>query len=198
MSDNSSPAKSNEVEVLDRLSDMFQTAHEAVLAAESNALDSAIKAGTVLHAIRERVSSMKAWMAGHKPSVGVSTFRLYLQLADSNNRLVIEAARKTNPHLSIGAARKLLVKRPRPQNKSASNTDKSEGEEIAVPPITDEQLIAALEARGPEWLIENMPGWRAWLQARLRGQILRAEQAKHPNVRMRHLRIVHSEPPTHH
>jgi len=191
MSDSSSSAESNEIEVLDQLTGMFQAAHEAVLAAESNALDSAIKAGTILLSIRGRIAgSMKAWMAKHRPKIGVSTYKMYLQLADPDNRLVIEAARKTNPHLNINAARKLLVKRPRLKNKKPETS------------ITDEQLIAALTARGVDWFVTHMPeGWRASLQARLRGPVLRAVAAAHPNARMKNVvKLVHSapEPTTHH
>ena len=190
MSDSSSSAESNEIEVLDQLTGMFQAAHEAVLAAESNALDSAIKAGTILLSIRGRIAgSMKAWMAKHMPNVGVSTYKLYLQLADPDNRRMIEAARKTNPHLSINAARKLLVVKPRPKKKPETT-------------ITDEQLIAALTARGVDWFVTHMPeGWRASLQARLRGPVLRAVAAAHPNARMKNVvKLVHSapEPTTHH
>jgi hypothetical protein len=192
MSNSENSAEINQVEVLDQLGDMFQAAHEAVLAAESNGLDSAIKAGTVLHAIKDRVGNMKAWMAEHKPNVPVSTWKMYLQVSDPDNRLVIETARKTNPHLNINAARKLLVKKPRPKKKP----------ETAVPSITDEQLIAALTARGPDWFVMHMPeGWRAWLQARLRGPVLRAAAAAHPNARMKNVvKLVHSapEPTTHH
>jgi len=191
MSDSSSSAESNEIEVLDRLIGMFQAAHEAVLAAESNGLDSAIKAGTILFSIRGRIAgSMKAWMAKHRPKIGVSTYKMYLQLADPDNRLVIEAARKTNPHLNINAARKLLVKRPRLKNKKPETS------------ITDEQLIAALTARGVDWFVTHMPeGRRASLQARLRGPVLRAVAAAHPNARMKNVvKLVHSapEPTTHH
>ena len=192
MSDSSSSAESNEIEVLDRLIGMFQAAHEAVLAAESNGLDSAINAGTILLSIRGRIAgSMKAWMAKHRPKIGVSTYKMYLQLADPDNRLVIEAARKTNPHLNINAARKLLVKKPRPKKKPETS-------------ITDEQLIAALTTRGPHWFVRNMPeGWRAWLQAQLRGPVLRAAAAAHPNARLKNivrLELVHSAPgpTTHH
>src|SRR6516225_194340 len=150
MSDSSSSAESNEIEVLDQLTGMFQAAHEAVLAAESNALDSAIKAGTILLTIQERiVGSMKAWMTAHMPNVGVSTYKLYLQLADPDNRRVIEAARKTDPYLSIRAARKLLVKK-KPASPPSTDPAGAETETTgAVVPvvISDEQLIAALTAR---------------------------------------------------
>ena len=112
--------------------------------------------------------------------------------------------RASGAKLSINAARKLITKK-----KPATDPDEpaTDPVETAVPTITDEQLIAALTLRGPEWMLEHMPGWRAWLVAKLRGVVLRDEQIKHPDTRMKnikipstqHLKLVHSvEPPTQH
>jgi hypothetical protein len=182
---------------------LINAAHEAVQAAESTALDSAMTAGNWLHSVKARISiPMQDWMARYMPEIGVSTYKMYMQLTKPANRAVIEAARETDPHLSINAARKLIAKK-----KPSADSGEPEEAETAGPTISDEQLIAALTLRGPDWMLENMPGWRDWLQAKLRGVVLRDEQAKHPNTKMKniripsaqHLKLVHStEPSTQH
>jgi hypothetical protein len=191
MSNSGFSDKINDVEVLDQLKERVRAAHHKLQFSERLTLAAALEAGTALLAIQDRISgTMKGWMVKNFPKIGTSTWKLYLWLA--NHQAEIDAARELNPELSISEARRLIsVKKPRRKNPALQ------------PILTDAQLIAELTARGPAWFHENLPllsGWRAWLQARLRGQILRTEQAKHPNVRMRHLRIVHSEPepPTQH
>jgi hypothetical protein len=202
MSNNSSPDEINQIEVLDQLIKRVWDAHDEVQDAESLTLDSALDAGNALLDIRDRITgTMKNFMAKNLPKIGVSTYKLYMWLAD--HRAVIEAAREQDPHLSINAARKLITKKKSasPDNKPSTNPA---GTETEVVVITDEQLIAALTARGPDWMLENMPGWRAWLVAKLRGVVLRDEQAKHPDTKLkniripstRHLKLVHSTEPT--
>jgi hypothetical protein len=180
---------------------LINAAHKDVLTAESTALDSAIIAGNWLHSVKDRINiPMADWVARYLPRIGVSTYKMYLQLTAPKNLAVITAARETNPNLSITAARKLLVKKKPPAEKPAAN--KPEQPETAVLSISDEQLIAALVERGPDWFVANIPStWRVWLQDYLRGQVLRVEAAKHPNVRLKNaLRLVHSvdQPTTHH
>jgi hypothetical protein len=124
-------------------------AHAAVLAAKSAALESerltlasALAAGTALIEIRGLiVGTMKAWVRKNLSSVGYSTAKLYMQLA--NNRAVIDAAREQNPHLSIRAARRLIAK----QKKLANPEPEPLGvDEVtaAAPAITDAELVAAV------------------------------------------------------
>jgi len=43
------------------------------------------------------------------------------------------------------------------------------------------------------WFIRVMPPeWNSDIQKRLRGHILRQEQKRHPNTRLKNLRLVHS------
>jgi len=188
------------VEVLEELAEQVRTAHTAVLMAESNALDSALDAGAALLVIQSRIAgTMKSWMAKNLAHIGISTWKLYMQLA--RHQVEIEAARKQNPQLSLCEARRLITKK-KPFAGAKSEAEGANGCDQALQDstvLTDAQVIAGLTARGPDWLLANLPvGWCSWLQARLRGQILRSEQTKHPNVKLRHLRIVHSEPSTQH
>jgi hypothetical protein len=170
----------------------INAAHEAVQKAESLTLDSAMKAGCWLRTVKVQISiPMQDWMARYLPGIGVSTYKLYLQLTAPANWAKIMAARETDPLLSINAARKLIAKK-KPASPEPSTNPAEAGTGAAV--ITDEQLIAALAARGPDWMLENMPGWRDWLVARLRGVVLRAEQAKHPDTKMKNIRIPSTPP----
>jgi hypothetical protein len=197
VSNSSFSPENNKLVVLDQLAERVRVAHEAVQTSESNALDSALDAGAALLAVRCRVYSMKAWMAANLPRVGASTLKLYMQL--ERGRAVIEAARKENPFLSICEARRLVAKKA-VTKKPRGNDHQDDDEEPA--PLTDEQVLEALTARGVAWFIANMPeGWREALQARLRGPILRAEQKAHPNTRLKNLnlRLVSStDQPTQH
>jgi hypothetical protein len=204
VSDNSSPDEINRIEVLDQLIKRVWNAHDTVQDAERLTLDSALDAGDALLDIRDRITgTMKNFMAKNLPKIGVSTWKLYMWLAD--NRAVIDAAREQNPHLSINAARKLITRPADTGNKPSTSPAGIAAElEVVVPIISDEHLIAALASRGPDWMLENMPGWRAWLVAKLRGVILRDEQIKHPETKVknlripstRHLKLVHPTEPT--
>jgi hypothetical protein len=192
MSDSSSPDEINQVEVLDGLIRDVQTAHAKVQKAGANALAAGMDAGDALIVIQGRITvPLKRWMAENMPKIGFSTAKLYMWLA--RHRAEIEGAREQDPHLSIREARRLFAEK---------KPSKPAGMETAAVIITDEQLIAALTARGPDWFVTNMPeGWRAWLQARLRGPVLRAVAAAHPNTRMKNVvKLVHSadQPTTHH
>jgi hypothetical protein len=201
------PNKSNDSVVLDDLARRVRTAHAAVLAAksaaqtsEANALASALIAGAALLEIKAQIiGTMKAWVAKNLSSVGYSTTKLYLQLAAPDNRAAIKAAQEKDPGLSIRAARRLIAKKLAKPKDVPLGTDEVTA---AAPAITDAELVAALVERGPDWLVNNMPSaWCAWFQDRLRGQVLRVEAAKHPNVKLKNaLRLVHSadQPTTHH
>jgi hypothetical protein len=195
----------------DDLCKWIRQAHEEVRWAEDNALSAAVDAGRALHELRKRISiPMNAWMAKYLPEIPLGTWKLYLRLGKPDSQDKIEAAREQNLHLSINEARKLITKRkkladPEPSANPEPSTNPVEMEPgTAVPIITDEQLIAALALRGPNWMLENMPGWRAWLVAKLRGVVLRAEQTKHPDTKMKnikilstqHLKLVHSAKPS--
>jgi len=169
----------NAIVVLDELAERVQAGHRAVQLAESNALDSALSAGTALIAIQRRIAgSMKDWMAKNLPGIPVSTWKLYQQLA--RNRDKIEAIRKGNPRLSISEARRLLVKRKKPH----ADTE----EEESTPELTDTQLIAALTIKGIDWFVENMPrGWLGALEDRIGGQVLSRVKHEYPRVRAKNL-----------
>jgi hypothetical protein len=198
---------SNNSSGINDLIKQVRDAHAAVLAAgslartsEANALASALVAGAALLEIKEQiVGPMKRWVAKNLSRIGYSTVKLYMQLA--NNRAVIDAAREQNPQLSIRAARRLIAKEKKLANPEPEPLGVDEVT-TAAPAITDAELVAALVERGPDWFVTNIPSaWRAWLQDYLRGQVLRIEAAKHPNVRLKNaLRLVHSvdQPTTHH
>lgn len=58
---------------------------------------------------------------------------------------------------------------------------------------SDEQVTAALRILTLDWFIRVMPPeWNSDIQKRLRGHILRQEQKRHPNTRLKNLRLVHS------
>jgi hypothetical protein len=95
------------------------------------------------------------------------------------------------------------LSRPALQPHSEPESEESNGlaELLAVlNRASNTDVTAALRIKKLDWFLDVMPfEWRPEIQARLRGLILRQERARHPNTRLKHLKIVSStESPTPH
>ena len=158
---------------------LINVAHKEVLAAESRGLDSVITAGNWLHSVKAQIDiPMQEWMARYMPEIGVSTYKMYLQLTVSKNYAVIMAARETDPHLSINAARKLLVKKK-------LKGDNPKGKKSFKGWSDDEIRDALLELEFDHFR-RVIPEWyRTQLLGHSRAQILRVAQAQPPRTKLK-------------
>src|SRR5262249_46525297 len=204
-------ADSNVIVVLDQLAERVRAAHQAVQMATANALAAALVAGDTLIAARNRgVGSIgwERWGEAHC-RVGLSTARLYMQLARSRDK--IEAALKDDPFLSLRDARRLIAK-PK-KRKQVLEEEEGPEEETGTPenPVpegpnlaltalnhaTNEQVTAALRAKTLDWFLGVMPPeWRSELLRLVGGQAIQQLKSSYPDMRVkrlkrRHLELVH-------
>jgi hypothetical protein len=177
MSNSNIPAESNAVVVLDQLTEQVRSAHDSVGAHESTALDSALEAGIALLAIQSRITgTMKRWMVENLSKIGVSTWKMYMQLA--HHRAEIEDAREQNPQLSITAARQLIaVKKPRGNMPKGKKSFKG---------WSDDEIRDALLELEFDRFRRVIPEWyRTQLLGHSRAQILRVAQAQPPRTKLK-------------
>jgi hypothetical protein len=199
VSDNSFlPEINSDEPILDRLARRIREEQQAVQAAGATVLRHALEAGDALIEAQSRVTTnWKKWLRDNC-FLCVRTAQLYQQLA--RHREDIEAAIAQAGDLSLRAACRLISK-PKAEQEAGQEAEEHEDQdsENPAPMLTDVQLVDALTVKGLDWFLENMPAeWRPQILARLRGPILRQEKARHPNTRMKRLKIVHNstEPPT--
>jgi hypothetical protein len=182
---------------LDQLALRICTAHKAVQAVWSNALDQAFIAGDGLIEVKKRGVTIgwKRWLR-EVCHLAPSTAALYVQIA--KHRVEIEAKLQEDPNLSLRAARRLISKR------KTARSSKPEKPALvkAVNAATDAEVTEALVALGFDRFLGVMPAeWRPLLEIRAGRQILSREKAKTPNKKIKYLRLVSDSeqaPSTHH
>jgi hypothetical protein len=186
----------NSVVILDELAHRIRESRRAAQEAGAALLHHSLDAGDALNEAQKRVSTgWKNWLR-QNCFLSVRSALVYQQLA--KHRAEIEALIAQVGELSLrGALRLISAPRPKAAEAKAENAPEPRPPELM---LSDAQLITQLTARGLDWFVANMPdAWREELQRRLRGPILRAEKARRPNVRMKHLKVVHSaDSPTPH
>jgi hypothetical protein len=101
-----------------------------------------------------------------------------------------------HPRVVYNAWLRSLPPSAAPNNESESTEPDSVAQVLALltalPAADATKVLAAL---GLDWVITHMPAdWPARLQARVRPVILRAERAKNPNMKLKNLRLVVSNP----
>jgi len=178
---------------LDTLAARIRTALEAARVARSNALDGALDAGDALNMAQSCVSSgWKRWLRTNC-FLSPSTALLYQQLA--RHRSEIEAEIEEIGELSLRAARRLVTKRkpaePETTESKPGTTKTTEPPLItAINNASDAELTAALAALGFDRFMRVMPDqWRPKLEARAGGQIIRRAKARHPNTKLKNLKL---------
>jgi len=179
---------------LDALAARIRTALEAARVARSNALDRALDAGDALNMAQSCVSSgWKRWLRTNC-FLSPSTALLYQQLA--RHRSEIEAKIEEIGELSLRAARLLVTKRKPAEPETTESTEPGTTKTTEPPLITainnasDAELTAALAALGFDRFMRVMPDqWRPKLEARAGGQIIRRAKARHPNTKLKNLKL---------
>lgn len=116
---------------LEELARRIRVGHQTVQVATANALAAALDVGDALIEARDRVSTnWERWLQANCP-FGVSTARLYAQLA--RGRAMIEAEIDRVGGLSLRAARRLV---------STAKTSEEDGEESEPAPIETKPMSA--------------------------------------------------------
>ena len=212
MSNIASHEEINSVVVLDELARRVRKSRQAAQQAGAALLHHCLDAGDALNEAQARVSiPWKRWLkdncsiplaGGGLQPLSVRSAFVYQQLA--NHREKIEAAISQVGELSQRAALRLISKPKQAGKKEPEEEEETSAPENLVPAGTnlalsalkitsDEQVTAALRILTLDWFIRVMPPeWNSDIQKRLRGHILRKEQKRHPNTRLKNLRLVHS------
>jgi hypothetical protein len=160
-------------------------AHATIVAAEISALAEAMDAGDALTEIKRRkLIRHGQWEDFYSRTVGSKqTASVYITLAE--HRALIEAANVQRAgRLTIREALKLISKRQNPRTPRPKSP-------LNLSAWSDEELTTALAELGIDRFLRVMPDeWRPKIQARAGGQMIAREKTKHPNTRLKNLRLV--------
>jgi hypothetical protein len=149
--------------ILDQLVRRVRDAHRAVQGLSANALAAALEAGDALIELKAHgvPGNWERWVSA-ACSLGVSTARLYMQLA--RHRDEVEAALRENPTVSLRAVRRLIAK---PTTGSPSKPPKPKLV-VALRKASDREVTEAFDAMGLAWFFHTMPSaWREKIAARV-------------------------------
>jgi hypothetical protein len=188
VTDSEVPQENNSSSVLEQLARRIRESRQAAQQAGAALLHHCLDAGDALNEAQERVSTgWKRWLK-ENCFLSVRTALVYQQLA--NHRDEIEAAIAQAGELSLRGALRLIAT---PVKKKVVAKEAKSNLVVMLDKATHAEVTAALASHGLEWFLRVMPpAWRSELEARVGGQVLSREKKRHPNVRLKNLRLVHN------
>jgi hypothetical protein len=187
------------------LRQIIVTAHINARKAENNALVAAMCAGDALRSVRDRklVRHGQVEAFYRETCSSVRTARDYIALAENRGLLSTQIG-DGFADLGIGAALRLIRKTKGIRKPDGNPKNQSEPPPKSLKDWTDAEIRDALSTLSFERFVRIIPNaFRPSLAQHAGGQILRLEQARNPNKRLKNveLKLVHSVeeiPPTTH